>query len=35
MQEDPVVKSLMFGTGDHKAFFDSFMKGNPNYDYGL
>lgn len=35
MQEDPAVKALMFNTDAHKAFFASFMEGNPNYDYGL
>lgn len=35
MQDDPAVKALMFSTDDHKAFFTSFMCGNPNYDHGL
>lgn len=35
MKEDPSVKALMFSLDTHKAFFTSFMNGNPNYDYGL
>ncbi|XP_026992135.2 glutathione S-transferase omega-1-like [Tachysurus fulvidraco] len=35
MKEDPSVKALMFSIDTHKAFFTSFMNGNPNYDYGL
>ncbi|XP_007252319.1 glutathione S-transferase omega-1 [Astyanax mexicanus] len=35
MQEDPTVKAIMFKPEDHKVFFDSFMAGKPNYDYGL
>ncbi|KAM9477238.1 glutathione S-transferase omega-1-like [Clarias gariepinus] len=35
MQEDPAVKALMFSPADHKAFFNSFLEGHANYDYGL
>ncbi|XP_076829882.1 glutathione S-transferase omega-1-like [Brachyhypopomus gauderio] len=35
MLQDPAVKHIMHTPDDHKAFFDSFMAGNPNYDYGL
>ncbi|MCI4376309.1 hypothetical protein PGIGA_G00187130 [Pangasianodon gigas] len=35
MQEDPAVKALKFSADVHKAFFTSFVEGNPNYDYGL
>lgn len=35
MKEDPSVKALMFSTDTYKAFFTSYINGNPNYDYGL
>ncbi|XP_072533096.1 glutathione S-transferase omega-1-like [Salminus brasiliensis] len=35
IQEDPTVKAIMFNPATHKAFFDSYLAGNPNYDYGL
>ncbi|XP_060782086.1 glutathione S-transferase omega-1-like [Neoarius graeffei] len=35
MKEDPPVKAVMFSTDVYKAFMDSFLEGNPNFDYGL
>ncbi|XP_051504631.1 glutathione S-transferase omega-1-like [Myxocyprinus asiaticus] len=35
MLKDPSVKATMFSTDDHKVFFDTYMDGKPNFDYGL
>ncbi|XP_026873429.1 glutathione S-transferase omega-1 isoform X1 [Electrophorus electricus] len=35
MLEDPAVKDIIHNTDTHKAFFNSYLDGNPNYDYGL
>lgn len=35
IQEDPAVKALKFDAESHKVFFDLYMAGNPNFDYGL
>ncbi|MED6268175.1 hypothetical protein CHARACLAT_019648 [Characodon lateralis] len=35
MLEDPAVKATMHSTENHKVFFNSFLEGEPDYDYGL
>ncbi|XP_052007644.1 glutathione S-transferase omega-1 [Xyrauchen texanus] len=35
MLEDPSVKATMFSTDTYKAFYKTYMDGNPNYDYGI
>ncbi|XP_051504632.1 glutathione S-transferase omega-1 [Myxocyprinus asiaticus] len=35
MLEDPSVKATMFSTDTYKAFYKTYMEGNPNYDYGI
>ncbi|XP_030604086.1 glutathione S-transferase omega-1-like [Archocentrus centrarchus] len=35
MLEDPAVKATMYSADAHKAFFKTFVDGNPNFDYGL
>ncbi|XP_013764851.1 glutathione S-transferase omega-1-like [Pundamilia nyererei] len=35
MLQDSAVKALMFSPDAHKAFFKTFLDGNPDFDYGL
>ncbi|XP_055026460.1 glutathione S-transferase omega-1 [Misgurnus anguillicaudatus] len=35
MFENPSVKATMFSSEVHRVFFDSYMEGKPNFDYGL
>lgn len=35
MLQDWAVKALMFSPDAHKAFFKTFLDGNPDFDYGL
>ncbi|XP_030603854.1 glutathione S-transferase omega-1-like isoform X2 [Archocentrus centrarchus] len=35
MLEDPAVKATIHSADAHKAFFKTFLDGNPNFDYGL
>uniref|UniRef100_A0A669D4J2 Glutathione S-transferase omega n=1 Tax=Oreochromis niloticus TaxID=8128 RepID=A0A669D4J2_ORENI len=35
MLQDSAVKAIMFSPDAHKAFFKTFLDGNPDFDYGL
>ncbi|CAI5654360.1 unnamed protein product [Oreochromis niloticus] len=35
MLQDSAVKATMFSPDAHKAFFKTFLDGNPDFDYGL
>uniref|UniRef100_A0A0E9XAZ1 Glutathione S-transferase omega n=1 Tax=Anguilla anguilla TaxID=7936 RepID=A0A0E9XAZ1_ANGAN len=35
MLQDPTVKAIMFDTETHKAYYNSYKEGKPDYDYGL
>uniref|UniRef100_A0A3P8NNF2 Glutathione S-transferase omega n=1 Tax=Astatotilapia calliptera TaxID=8154 RepID=A0A3P8NNF2_ASTCA len=35
MREDPAVKATMYSVDAHKAFYKTFLDGNPDFDYGL
>lgn len=35
MLQDPAVKATIHSTDNHKAFYQSFISGKADYDYGL
>ncbi|XP_076599103.1 glutathione S-transferase omega-1-like [Chaetodon auriga] len=35
MSEDPAVKATMHSLETYKAFYETYIEGKPNYDYGL
>lgn len=35
MMEDPTVKAVSYSPDTYKAFYKTYIEGQPNYDYGL